>query len=326
MANPFPILVSKPKKTDRYAYLYNNASKGGKSRCITGKPADSDCNVLCNCVGWACGRFNHIYNLLTGFDGIKYPNFCCNAENFIEVAKAYGLSVGLTPKAGAIMVWQKGATLKNSDGAGHVAVVESVISSTSVKTSESGYNSFAFKNRIRSKGSDGNWGTSGKYHFRGFIYNPAVKDTTVVKESTTTVIAVPVARNTNVNQIQVMVNNLRIRDNNGKAIGHAKQGYYNYTATENMGGYTRYKIANNNWIAYDPSWAKLLPASNTLVVGKQVTITKNAPIYNSTKTFASWVYDSKLYVRSISGNKIGISVYQTGALTGYVDKKYLTVV
>ena len=326
MANPFPILTSKPKKTDRYAYLYNNASKGGKSRCITGKPADSDCNVLCNCVGWACGRFNHIYNLLTGFDGIKYPNFCCNAENFIEVAKAYGLSVGLTPKAGAIMVWQKGATLKNSDGAGHVAVVESVISSTSVKTSESGYNSFAFKNRIRSKGSDGNWGTSGKYHFRGFIYNPAVKDTTVVKESTTTVIAVPVARNTNVNQIQVMVNNLRIRDNNGKSIGHAKQGYYNYTATENMGGYTRYKIANNNWIAYDHSWAKLLPASNTLVVGKQVTITKNAPIYNSTKTFASWVYDSKLYVRSISGNKIGISVYQTGALTGYVDKKYLTVV
>lgn len=326
MANPFPILTSKPKKTDKYAYLYNNASKGGKSRCITGKPADSDCNVLCNCVGWACGRFNHIYNLLTGFDGIKYPNFCCNAENFIEVAKAYGLSVGLTPKAGAIMVWQKGATLKSSDGAGHVAVVESVISSTSVKTSESGYNSFAFKNRIRNKGSDGNWGTAGKYHFRGFIYNPSVKDTTVVKESTTSVVAVPVARNTNVNQIQVTANNLRIRDNDGKVIGYAKQGYYNYTTIENMGGYTRYKIANNNWIAYDPSWAKILLSNNTLAVGKQVTITKNAPIYNSTNTFASWVYTSKLYVRSINGNRIGVSVYQTGALTGYVDKKYITVV
>ena len=54
------------------------------------------------------------------------------------------------------MVWQKGATLNKADGAGHVAVVEQVISSTQVKTSESGYNSFAFKNRIRTKGTDGN--------------------------------------------------------------------------------------------------------------------------------------------------------------------------
>lgn len=323
MANPFPILTAKPSKSDKYIYLYNNASKGGKSRCIAGKPTDSTCNVLCNCVGWACGRFNHIYNLLTGYDGIKYPNFCVNAENFIEIAKQYGLSTGLTPKAGAIMVWQKGATLNKADGAGHVAVVEQVISSTQVKTSESGYNSFAFKNRIRTKGADGNWGTAGAYKFRGFIYNPAVKDT-ITESTTKTPITAAVARNTKVNQIQVLANNLRVRDDAGNVLGYAKKGYYNYSTHENFGGYERYKIATNNWIAYDAKWAKILPADSTITVGCQVKVAKNAPIYGTSKSFASWVYSTKLYVRSISANKVGISTTKDGALTGYVDKKYLT--
>ncbi len=327
MANPFPILTAKPSKSDKYIYLYNNASKGGKSRCIAGKPTDSTCNVLCNCVGWACGRFNHIYNLLTGYDGIKYPNFCVNAENFIEIAKQYGLSTGLTPKAGAIMVWQKGATLNKADGAGHVAVVEQVISSTQVKTSESGYNSFAFKNRIRTKGTDGNWGTAGAYKFRGFIYNPAVKDTvTESTTKTTTSIVAAVARNTKVNQIQVLANNLRVRDDAGKVLGYAKVGYYNYSTHENFGGYERYKIGTNNWIAYDAKWAKLLPADSTITLGCQVKVAKNAPIYGTSKSFASWVYSSNLYVRTISGNKVGISIMKTGAMTGFVDKKYLTKV
>lgn len=323
MANPFPILTAKPSKSDKYIYLYNNASKGGKSRCIAGKPTDSTCNVLCNCVGWACGRFNHIYNLLTGYDGIKYPNFCVNAENFIEIAKQYGLSTGLTPKAGAIMVWQKGATLNKADGAGHVAVVEQVISSTQVRTSESGYNSFAFKNRIRTKGADGNWGTAGAYKFRGFIYNPAVKDT-ITESTTKTPITAAVARNTKVNQIQVLANNLRVRDDAGNVLGYAKKGYYNYSTHENFGGYERYKIATNNWIAYDAKWAKILPADSTITVGCQVKVAKNAPIYGTSKSFASWVYSTKLYVRSISANKVGISTTKDGALTGYVDKKYLT--
>ena len=327
MANPFPILTAKPSKSDKYIYLYNNTSKGGKSRCIAGKPTDSTCNVLCNCVGWACGRFNHIYNLLTGYDGIKYPNFCVNAENFIEIAKQYGLSTGLTPKAGAIMVWQKGATLNKADGAGHVAVVEQVISSTQVKTSESGYNSFAFKNRIRTKGTDGNWGTAGAYKFRGFIYNPAVKDTvTESTTKTTTSIVAAVARNTKVNQIQVLANNLRVRDDAGKVLGYAKVGYYNYSTHENFGGYERYKIGTNNWIAYDAKWAKLLPADSTITLGCQVKVAKNAPIYGTSKSFASWVYSSNLYVRTISGNKVGISIMKTGAMTGFVDKKYLTKV
>ena len=73
------------------------------------------------------------------------------------------------------MVWRKGATFSGDDGAGHVAIVEEVISGTQVVTSESGYNSKAFWTQTRSKGA-GNWGQGTGYEFLGFIYNPAVSD------------------------------------------------------------------------------------------------------------------------------------------------------
>lgn len=175
MPKTFTPLTSKPNANDPYIYLYNNSNNGGISWCINGKPTDRVCNVLCNCVGWACARFNHIYNLITGYDGIKYPKLCCNAENFIEVAREYGLEVGMTPKPGAIIVWQRGATLSSSDGAGHVAIVEKVLADSLIVTSESGYGSFDFANKTRSN-ENGRWGISSNYSFRGFIYNPAVKD------------------------------------------------------------------------------------------------------------------------------------------------------
>lgn len=74
------------------------------------------------------------------------------------------------------MVWQKGATLNGSDGAGHVAIVEKVVSDTEVYTSESGWGSSTpFWNKTRTKGN-GNWGQGAAYKFLGFIYNPAVSD------------------------------------------------------------------------------------------------------------------------------------------------------
>lgn len=156
------------KKPEAGNTFYNTKSNGGYSTCIKGNPTDKGCNVLANCVGYACGRFNEIIG------SMKYPSLNCNAENFIERAKnTYGLEVGQTPKVGAIMCWQKGATLSSSDGAGHVCVVEKVIDANTVYTSESGYGGSAFWNATRKKGT-GNWGIS-NYTFRGFIYNPAIK-------------------------------------------------------------------------------------------------------------------------------------------------------
>jgi surface antigen len=150
--------------------FYITTSKGGYSKCIQGYPTDANANVLANCVGYACGRFNEIIG------SMKYPHLNCNAENFIERAKnTYGLSVVPYPTLGGIMVWQKGSTLGSGDGAGHVAIVERIDSANQIYTSESGYGSSAFWNSIRTN-SNGRWGLGSGYTFRGCIVNPAIGD------------------------------------------------------------------------------------------------------------------------------------------------------
>lgn len=60
-----------------------------------------------------------------------------------------------------------------------------------------------------------------------------------------------------------------------------------------------------------------------LKVGDIVTLVKNAPVYNTNRQFQSWVYNKKLYVRSINGNRIVVSTLKEGAVTGAVDRKYI---
>lgn len=149
---------------------YIRQVNGGWNGAVQGKPTKSGANVLSNCVGYANGRFAEIQGL--GY--IKYQ-LVCNAENFIEKAKAYGLKISSTPKQGGIMVWQKGNTLNSYDGAGHVAIVERVDSTNKIYTSESAYGGSAFYNATRTN-NNGRWGMSSAYHFRGCIENPAIKN------------------------------------------------------------------------------------------------------------------------------------------------------
>lgn len=158
--------TSKPGAGNKF---FITTGAGGYSHCIVGKPTDSQCNVLSNCVGYACGRFNEIIG------SMKYPYLNCNAENFIERAKSAGLQVVNYPTLGGIMVWQKGDTLSGNDGAGHVAVVERIDNANQVYTSESGYGGSAFWNSIRNN-NNGRWGLGSGYSFRGCIVNPAIGD------------------------------------------------------------------------------------------------------------------------------------------------------
>lgn len=158
--------TSKPGAGNKF---FITTGAGGYSRCIVGSPTDSQCNVLSNCVGYACGRFNEIIG------SMKYPYLNCNAENFIERAKSAGLQVVSYPTLGGIMVWQKGDTLSGNDGAGHVAVVERIDSANQIYTSESGYGGSAFWNSIRSN-TNGRWGLGSGYSFRGCIVNPEIGD------------------------------------------------------------------------------------------------------------------------------------------------------
>ena len=158
--------TSKPGAGNKF---FITTGAGGYSHCIVGKPTDSQCNVLSNCVGYACGRFNEIIG------SMKYPYLNCNAENFIERAKSTGLQVVNYPTLGGIMVWQKGDTLSGNDGAGHVAIVEKIIDENTIYTSESSYSGTAFFNATRSN-KNGRWGMGAGHKFRGCIINPAIGD------------------------------------------------------------------------------------------------------------------------------------------------------
>ena len=141
---------------------YITTSSGGYNKAIVGKPTRAGANVLSNCVGYANGRFAEII----GKDKIEYQ-LVCNAENFIEKAKSYGLTISDKPSLGAIMVWEgKGSK------AGHVAIVERVDNNNQVYTSESAYGGSAFYNTTRNN-SNGRWGMGTDYPFRGFIVNPS---------------------------------------------------------------------------------------------------------------------------------------------------------
>lgn len=156
---------------------YIRTVNGGLNGAISGKPTITGANVLCNCVGYANGRFNEILNdpELKGIVlKFKYQ-LTTNAENFIESAKSQGLKVNSEPIEGGVMVWKKGATLGGKDGAGHVAIVEEVYDDGSILTSESGYNAYAFKT-VHRDNSNGRWSQPSGYTFRGCIVNPGVKN------------------------------------------------------------------------------------------------------------------------------------------------------
>lgn len=67
------------------------------------------------------------------------------------------------------------------------------------------------------------------------------------------------------NQIEVKegITDLRVRtlpSLEGEAIGHAKVGFYDYLEIVDAEGYNWYKIADNQWIAYNEDWETVYPA------------------------------------------------------------------
>lgn len=180
-----PKYVYKPRLTTPNSNnpYYNTVANGGYSNAILGnypEGADSSrrtgssnpkLSVLRNCVGYAYGRFNEIAN-----QGKMVYLSPVNAGDFMKYKGS--CQSGWVPKLGACLVW------KDSQGPGHVAIVEQINSDGTIVTSESEWNGSTFKTYTRSKGSDNNWiqGCSWmvkrapRYTFQGFIYNPAVPD------------------------------------------------------------------------------------------------------------------------------------------------------
>lgn len=278
----FTMRTTKPGKGNKY---YIRKAQGGYSNAIYGSPTDSECNVLANCVGYAYGRFNEIGNY--GYCKYLAP---VNAENFMQYKGS--CKVGTTPKVGACMVWEGKGSL-----AGHVAIVEKVIDNNTVYTSESGYGSSKpFWNQTRRKGSNGRWGCSSNYTFKGFIYNPAVKDEPVVTPTKST-------------------------DELAKEVIAGKWG--NGTDRKNRLTAAGYNYSTVQTRVNEMLSGKTSSSSSTFVVGDKVRLASNATYYDG-KTIPTWVKNSVLYAREIRGDRVVISTLRSGAITGAVNKKFLT--
>lgn len=129
---------------------------GGYNYCIQ----ISNGSVLPNCVGYAWGRWRELlgknHNLSKG-----------NAEGW-WFNTSDGYERGKTPKLGAVICWRKGLAGDESDGAGHVGIVEDVNSDGSIVVSNSAYGGKRFYTTTLS--APYNMGSN--YHFQGFIYLP----------------------------------------------------------------------------------------------------------------------------------------------------------
>lgn len=115
--------LTPPSSTNKY---FISDEFGGLNPCIIIE--DNSC--LPNCVGYGFGR---VYELL-GYSP-KLARY--NAEDWYNYTKD-GYPRSKTPKLGSVMCWSKGELWTESDGAGHIGVVE-VITDTKITVSMSEY-------------------------------------------------------------------------------------------------------------------------------------------------------------------------------------------
>ena len=123
-----------------------------------------------NCTAYAWGRFFEI-------TGTRPTLSTRDAERWY-LNDSDGYNRGLTPKVGAVICWRKGSAVDDSDGSGHVGIVEAVNDDGSIVTTESAWGGYYWREKTRTN-SDGRWGAGDAYTFQGFIYSPIDFDNVV---------------------------------------------------------------------------------------------------------------------------------------------------
>lgn len=89
----------------------------------------------------------------------------------------------------------------------------------------------------------------------------------VFKEKPTDKIGTPVDRNTQNNQIEVLVDNLRARNRGtttGTVLGYVNKGIYDYLSTNVANEYTWYQIEKDVWIASGNGWTTVYRAEEPI--------------------------------------------------------------
>lgn len=110
----------------------------------------------------------------------------------------------------------------------------------------------------------------------------------------------PISRNELNNQIEIKIDNLRVRDNpNGNILGYIKPGIYNFLEIKKLEEYTWYKINSNMWIAYDDSWGVIYNKKD-IIVEDEVKTDEYELIYECVRddTYAIKLYaGEKIYIK-----------------------------
>lgn len=158
MGNKFNARLTAPSTADPY---WRHTSCGGKNECIY----ISSGSVLPNCVGYAWGRF---YELM----GERPKLSKSNAENwYANTADGYKRSQ--TPSLGAVACWRKGQAFNETDGCGHVAIVEEIKPNGDIVVSQSAYGGSRFYVSTYAKADSY---CKGALKFQGFILPPLTFD------------------------------------------------------------------------------------------------------------------------------------------------------
>ena len=86
------------------------------------------------------------------------------------------------------------------------------------------------------------------------------------------IIGTPVERNTKVDQVEVLIDNLRLRESystNSKIIGYIRKGIYNVLDKKDNDGYTWFKV-ENYWIATNYGWTNYYPKEDEPILPRLI--------------------------------------------------------
>ena len=311
------IRTTRPTTGNKY---FITRSNGGYSTCIQGKPTDSQCNVLANCVGYACGAYNEELGL-----GYEKYHLNCNAENFIERAIASGLSVVSKPVVGSILCWEGVGSL-----AGHVAIVIEVINDNCIRTAESGYGSsrpFWITTRYN---NNGRWGLNANYRPRGFIVNPNYPYNPTPKPEPTPTPAPTPSDKFNIGDKVVINGALYVSSNAASPAGSVSNKTTNITR-KNPGSAHPYNTTGDlGWMnesdirMYTKPTPAPAPVDKTLHVGDKVKIigTGNGASDGSSNT-AYGIGWTREILKIYSGRKFPYQVGNSTGTTGFYPESSL---